>query len=269
MRISPIRNEGLCWSGTTLKRGENVGHNPPDASPSVVSPGGWAGLMPGVLPVRDVSTDEVSGVDPRPATPCGPSASASIRASTTDVLVTSRAGAAGDLLEGVDRTTGQPRWSYEVHGNRRARLVAASDDLIAFVVGDVGELVAFDATTSVERWRAPGRLDLALPSRTGSGQTDPVLVRTGAGTGAPVSITALAPATGRQRWVRGLGPSISGAAATGSNLVAFERDGYRALDSATGQRRWKIGLEQGVVGVPGMSSRDLFLVGGCPLTRAD
>ena len=155
MRISPIRNEGLCWSGTTLKRGENVGHNPPDASPSVVSPGGWAGLMPGVLPVRDVSTDEVSGVDPRPATPCGPSASASIRASTTDVLVTSRAGAAGDLLEGVDRTTGQPRWSYEVHGNRRARLVAASDDLIAFVVGDVGELVAFDATTGVERGGHP------------------------------------------------------------------------------------------------------------------
>ena len=171
-----------------------------------------------------------------------------IQASTADLLVTRTAGVDGDLLEGVDRTTGQPRWSYGVHGNGAARLVAASDDLIAVVVGDpsaasfedadqvgvtlhvlsattgqlqreiplplttpqklamaavevfgttvvldVGELVAFDAVSGVERWRAPGRIDPALPAHTGSGGNGPILVRTGAGTGAPVSITAVGP----------------------------------------------------------------------------
>ena len=287
---------------------------------------GWPGLTPGILPVRDVSTGEVFGVDPRTGHSLWSIGDGldPIRASTTDLLVTRRAGPDGDLLEGVDRTTGQPRWRYEVHENRQARLVAASDDLIAVVVGDppaasfegadqvgvtlhvlsattgqlrrefplplttpqklamtavevfgttvvldVGELVAFDAISGVERWRAPGRLDPALPAHTGSGGNGPILVRTGAGTGAPVSITALAPTTGRQRWVRDLGPSISGAAAARSNVVVFERDGYRAVNAATGQRRWKVGPEPGVVGVPGMTGRDFFLVGGCPLTSAD
>ena len=281
---------------------------------------------PEYFPVRDVSTGEVFGVDPRTGHSLWSVGIGldPIRASTTDLLVTRRAGADGDLLEGVDRTTGQPRWSYEVHGNRQARLVAASDDLIAVVVGDPpaasfegadrvgvtlhvlsattgqlqreiplplttpqklaidhgravrhhgrarrGQLVAFDSISGVERWRAPGRLDPALPAHTGSGGNGPILVRTGAGTGAPVSITALAPATGRQRWVRDLGPSISGAAAARSNVVVFERDGYRAVNAATGQRRWKVDPEPGVVGVPGMTGRDFFLVGGCPLTSAD
>ena len=69
--------------------------------------------------------------------------------------------------------------------------------------------------------------------------------------------------------MRDLGPSISGAAAARSNVVVFERDGYRAVNAATGQRRWKVDPEPGVVGVPGMTGRDFFFVGGCPLTSAD
>lgn len=34
----------------------------------------------------------------------------------------------------MDRSTGQIRWSYETHGNRRAQLVAADGDLVAIVV---------------------------------------------------------------------------------------------------------------------------------------
>src|SRR6478752_5965516 len=69
---------------------------------------------------------------------------------------------------------------------------------------------------------APGtaRPDPPTPSR------DALLTRTGTSTGSPVSITALDPQTGRQLWVRGLGRFTYGGAATTSNVVVFERDGY-------------------------------------------
>jgi outer membrane protein assembly factor BamB len=84
-----------------------------------------------------------------------------------------------------------------------------------------------------------------------------------------VSITALDPAAGDQRWSRDLGPSIYGAAATTSNVVVFERDGYRGMAPKTGRVRWHLDGRRGAGGVAGMTARDLYLAGGCPVTSAD
>jgi outer membrane protein assembly factor BamB len=284
--------------------------------------GGWAQLTPGVLPVRDVATGERMGVDPRTGKIVWSRGAETdpIRASTRDLLVTSGAGRDGDRISGVDRTTGETRWSYEVDNRRHVQLMAASGASVAsFVVDppaatyeqvpdvgvriqipsaatgvlqrdipldltttqkfqtaglrllgptivlDAGELVAFDNETGVETWRAPGSLDPTLPAY----RSDVLLTQRGAGTGSPVAITALAPTTGRQRWVRDLGPSIYGAARTESAVVVFERDGYRAVDAKSGRRRWEREVEKGVNGVAGMTSRDFYLAGGCPVTSAD
>jgi outer membrane protein assembly factor BamB len=288
---------------------------------------GWAQLTPGVLPVRDVATEERMGLDPKTGEVLWSQGVRSdpIRASTRDLLVTSGAGQDGDRLSGVDRATGQTRWSYEVDAARHFQLVAVSDDVVATVVVDrpaatfdqvpevgvaihllsaatgaldhlvplqltttqkmqtsafqtvdlqitrsilvldVGELVAFDAHTGAERWRAPGRLDPTVPSP----RADVLLARTGAGTGSPVSITALDPHTGRKLWVRGLGRFLYGGAETSSNVVVFERDGYHGIDPKTGQARWQLDPAKGLAGIAGMTSRDLYLVGGCPVTSAD
>ncbi len=95
---------------------------------------------------------------------------------------------------------------------------------------DVGELVASTRTGAERPLRA----------------RDVLLTRTGAGIGSPVSVTALDPQTGRKLWVRELGRFIYGAAATTSNVVVFERDGYqgsirrpaRRSGSSTRPRAW-------------------------------
>jgi outer membrane protein assembly factor BamB len=86
------------------------------------------------------------------------------------------------------------------------------------IVLDVGEIVAFDAGTGAERWRAPGSLDAALP-RT----SDALIVLTGAGTGSTVAMSALDLATGATRWTRDLGRSSHGAASARCALVVFHR----------------------------------------------
>jgi outer membrane protein assembly factor BamB len=134
----------------------------------------------------------------------------------------------------------------------------------ATVVVDMGELLAFDAATGAQRWRAPGRLDPTYPTTSGV-----LLVRSGAGTGSPVAITALDPTSGRQRWTRDLGLSSFGAAVAGPDLVVFGRVSYRAIDLTTGRPRWKLDRVQGVAGVTGMSAPNLYLAGGCPVTSAD
>jgi outer membrane protein assembly factor BamB len=133
------------------------------------------------------------------------------------------------------------------------------------IVLDAGELLAFDASTGAERWRRPGSLSAGLPA--GDGRV--LLTQTGAGTGSPVSISAVDPRQGRLRWVRDLGLSIYGAAATQSTTVVVGRDRLRALDPSTGRKVWARDRPRGLVPVPGMTGRALSLVGGCPVTNAD
>jgi outer membrane protein assembly factor BamB len=283
--------------------------------------GGWAGLVPGVLPVRSPSTGERLGLDPRTGETVWSRGLETdvVRASTHDLLVTSGAGTDGARLAGLDRTTGETRWSYEVDGGREVRLVGADRDLVvALVVGpsaatfenaaevtsslhvisardgrlqreipvtasvqeklattaitvrgttivlDVGQLVAFDARTGTERWRAPGSLDPTLPAA-----PDVLFVLTGAGTGSPVAMTALDVATGATRWTRDLGRSSYGAANAGRTLVVFRRAAYLGLDVETGRRRWRFDTPRGAAGVTGMSAPDFYLAGGCPISIAD
>jgi hypothetical protein len=49
----------------------------------------------------------------------------------------------------------------------------------------------------------------------------------------------------------------------------FERDGYHGIDPRTGRARFQLDPANGVAGIPGMTSRDLYLAGGCPVTSAD
>jgi hypothetical protein len=66
-----------------------------------------------------------------------------------------------------------------------------------------------------------------------------------------------------------LGRFISGAAATTSNIVVFEGNGYHGIDPETGRARWKLDPPKGVGGFASITSRDLYLVGGCPITSND
>jgi outer membrane protein assembly factor BamB len=131
-------------------------------------------------------------------------------------------------------------------------------------VVDVGELLAFDTGSGTERWHAPGSLDPTYPPASGV-----LIVRSGAGIGSPVAITALDPATGRPRWTRDLGASSLGAAVAGTDLVVFGRERFQAIDLTTGRPRWRLEPGKGVAGVAGMSAADLYLAGGCPVTSAD
>jgi outer membrane protein assembly factor BamB len=145
---------------------------------------------------------------------------------------------------------------------------AAMRSVVVFgssVVLDVGAVVGFDLDTGAERWRAAGGISNAQLG----GRGDLLLVRAGAGTGAPVSLRAVNPHDGHQRWVYDRGRFDLGGAAITGGVVVFERDGYTALDRRTGRTRWHLGTQRGLEGVSGMTGPDLYLVGGCPVTRAD
>jgi outer membrane protein assembly factor BamB len=130
------------------------------------------------------------------------------------------------------------------------------------MVLDVGSILGVDMRSGTQRWRSAGTI-----SSTQLHGRNVLLTRTGAG--GSLSLTALDPRTGHRRWVHDLGRFDEGAAATAGGIVVFERGGYTALDAATGRTRWHLGSQRGLAGVPGMAARDLYLVGGCPVTRAD
>jgi outer membrane protein assembly factor BamB len=102
------------------------------------------------------------------------------------------------------------------------------------IVLDMGELVAFDTRTGDLRWRTSGSIDATLPAP----GSDTLLSQSAGGPGSLVSIAALDPSSGLERWTRDLGTTSSGAAAAGRNLVVFRTTTYRAIDLSTGLPRW-------------------------------
>ena len=175
----------------------------------------------------------------------------------------------GVTLHVLSATTGQLQREIPLPLTTPQKLAMTTVEVFGTtVVLDVGELVAFDAITGVERWRAPGRLDPALPAHW-FGSDAPSSYGPAPGPERRSSITALPPrragnagcATSARR---STGPPPPGRTSWSSNVTA--------TGPSTPQDRaapLAVDPEQGVVGVPGMTGRDLFLVGGCPLTSAD
>ncbi|WP_439027421.1 outer membrane protein assembly factor BamB family protein [Haloarchaeobius sp. DT45] len=162
------------------------------------------------------------------------------------------------LVAALDGSTGEPRWTTTVAGTNVVGDVAVSGETVLVQVS--GSVVAFDAATGTERWRASNDLD--------SGMTvaDGTVFVAGRGYDGPTTLYALAVEDGRERWTAEtgggeFGPIPSPAVADGL-VYAGTSEGLTCLAAGDGTEQWRIDLGGSATAPPSVGSDAVYAAAG-------